>query len=188
MMAMDSSILDTTLNAFGLVTAIVCLYDGTQRIRRAGISKRAAACAAIGVIYFVMYAAYSFWSIKFVNETVAMLSKGVTIPQITEDWGKNFSRQERFENSYLIAKMAYYDHGQLRHYFDQAGTKVLFAPSEDQIREREKNVAVLAKLSYLAELNSNTTLHWVIIALATALFGVIEGRRKSSNISLDADE
>lgn len=183
---MDESVIETVIKAVSLVAAIVCLYSGVRRLRKYGLSKEAATYAAVGFLYLSMCAGYSMWSARFVNEAVTTLSKGTAVPQLADD-GKDLSQQERFEKSHFLARMAYTDHGEIRHYFNQEGVKVLFAPSREELNEREGRVADLAKLSTLAELNANNALQWVVIMVAALLFGLGTVRSKSSNSALDKD-
>lgn len=184
---MDASVIETVMKAVSLVAAIVFLYSGVRRLRKYGISKEAATYAAVGFLYLSMHAGYGMWSARFVNETVTTLSKGTAVPQLADDWGKDISQQERFEKSQFLARMAYTDHGEIRHYFNQEGVKVLFAPSREELNEREGRVADLAKLSFLADLNANNALQWVVIMVAAVLFGLGTARSKSSNSALDKD-
>ena len=161
--------------------AIVCVFDGVRRLSAFGLSKGAVLSAAFGLIYCVGYAGFSYWNHNFQHEASTLLQNGVAVPELPSDWGANFPPKQRAESSLELARAAFGENGKLRFYFDESGKRLLYAPSQIDLDQREKKIAQLAQLQYAAEESSNTPSRWLLVALAAALFGFGWARGQSAN-------
>ncbi len=129
--------------------AVVCVFEGVRRIRALGVSKSAVLSATFGLIYCFGYAGLSYWSHNVQREAWVILDKGADIPELPIDWGANFPPQQRTNASHEIAEAAFSEHGQLRHYFDAAGTRLLFSPTQVDLDHREQKISQLQGLNLL---------------------------------------
>lgn len=167
--------------------AVVCVFEGVRRIRALGVSKSAVLSATFGLIYCFGYAGLSYWSHNVQREAWVILDKGADIPELPIDWGANFPPQQRTNASHEIAEAAFSEHGQLRHYFDAAGTRLLFSPTQVDLDHREQKISQLARLKFAAEESSGSHVQWLFIALSASVLGVWWSRGNLGNPPIRQD-
>ena len=167
--------------------AIVCVFEGFRRISTFGFSKAAVISAAFGLIYCFGFAGFSYSAHNFQRDTLVLLKKGASVPELTPDWGASLSPQQKTNASLSLARTEFSEHGKLRYYFDETGKKQLFSPSQIDLDHREQKVAQLAQLDFAAEKSSEGPARWLFIAIAAALFGFGWSRCKPANSSLNTD-
>ena len=178
---MNASLLNLAFDVAAPTCAIVCIFEGVRRISVFGLSKNATLSAVFGFVYVIGYATFSYSAHNLQLRAAAMLHKGIAIPEQAADWGAHFSPIKKSEISIHIARVAFSEHGQLRYYFDEAGKRLLLAPSQADIDKREIRVAQLAQLDYAAQESSDTSAAWLLTSLAAASFGFVWSRGDTAN-------
>lgn len=161
--------------------AIVCVFEGVLRLRAFGVSKSAVLSAAFGLIYCFGYAGLSYWSHKVQHEAWVIPKRGANIPELPIDWGANPPPQQRANSSHEIAEAAFSEHGHLRHYFDAAGTRLLFSPTQVDLDRREQKLTELARLKFAAEESSSSYVQWLLIPFFASVFGTWWSRGNLGN-------
>ena len=152
--------------------AVVAVFEGVRRTRAFGASKFAVLCATFGLICCLGYSGLNYWSHKVQYEAWVTLSRGANIPDLPIDWGANFPPQQRAKSSHEIAEAAFIEYGKRKHYFDAAGTRVLFSPTQVDLDHREQKITQLATLKFAAEESSGNYVQWLLIPLFAFVFGM----------------
>lgn len=178
---MNTPLLGLAVNIASHTFAIVCIFEGVRRICAIGPSKGAVLSLAFGLLYCVGYAGFSFRANKFQHEASTLLQKEVAVPELPKNWGGNILPKQKSEFSLGLARAAFSESGKLRFYFDESGRRLLYAPSQVDLDQREKKIAQLAQLQYAMEESSNTPASWLLVALAAALFGFGWARGQPAN-------
>lgn len=170
--------------------AVVCVFDGVRRLCAFGVSKSAVLSATFGLIYCLGYAVLGYWSHDVQREAWVLLNRGANIPELPADWGASFPPQQRANASHEIAEAAFSEDGQLRHYFDAAGKRQLFSPTQVDLNHREQKIAQLARFKFAAEVSSGGQVQWLLIALFASVLGVwwSRGNLASRLIRQDASQ
>lgn len=178
---MSTSWLPLAFDVAAHTFAVVCIFEGVRRISAFGPSKSAVFSAAFGFLYCVAYAGFSYWAHNFQHEASGLLQKGVAVPELPGDRGASFPPKQRAESSVELARAAFGENGKLRFYFDESGKRLLYVPSQADLDQREKKVAQLAQLQYVANESAYTPAQWLLVALFAALFGFGWARGQSAN-------
>jgi hypothetical protein len=170
--AMISSWFSVSLEVATHTVAVVCVFEGVRRICAFGVSKSAVLSATFGLIYCFGYAGLSYWAHNVQHEASVILHRGANIPELPIDWGANLPPQQRANSSHEIAEAAFSEHGQLKHYFDAAGARLLFSPTQVDLDHRGKKITQLAKLEFAADESSDSYVRWILVALFASLLGI----------------
>jgi len=157
----------------GGVFASYCLLEGGRRLRVSNMHRTALAMVAFGALYFALFGALAQWSHKLLSEPVDVTSKGRFTSELPQDWGKDMSPEKREASSLSYARIVYLRHGKLVNYFERSGTARPFAPSQDDLRQREATVASDAKLQTMADATSGASVYFWLWGFLCLLFGLV---------------
>ena len=164
----------------GGVFASYCLLEGGRRLRLSNVRRTALAMVAFGAIYFALFGALAHWSHQLLSAPIDTTSQDRFSSELPLDWGKELSPEKREVSSRNYARIAYLRHGKLINYFERSGTARPFAPSQDDIRERETTVASDAKLQAMADATSRASIYLWLWGLMCLLIGLTMANPKGS--------
>ena len=162
--------------------ATIAVFEGTRRLSWARSGLKFGALMLFGIITLGGNAGSSFWMASTLQSTLAVLAE-TELPRLSEAALAQMSPQEREEKTRLLAQVAFGRDGSLTSYLTATGNSVQYAPSEKEIRDRQRLAESLAQLQ--ARLDFIRTQAWILILSLTvgALTGVYVrfsegGRRK----------
>jgi hypothetical protein len=168
--------LDFALNAVGGATAFLCLFDGTRRIGAYGMNRWAVLMTVLAVIFYVLYGSFAYWKYSELTDTLSALQHKPAATQ--PDSGKDLSPEKKEAASLARARQAFMESGTFETYIDRRDEKKLFSPSHEDIRKRERALAMQTQLEYAARDSFTEALLWLITGLLAVLFGFAFSREK----------
>jgi hypothetical protein len=168
--------LEFALNAVGGATAFLCLFDGTRRIGAYGMSRRALLMTSFAVIFYVFYGSFAYWKYSELTDTLSALQHKPVATQ--PDPGKVLSGEKREAASLAQARQAFMQSGTFETYIDRRDEKKLFPPNHEDIRKRERALAIQTQLEYAARDSLTEALLWLITGLLAVLFGFAFSRER----------
>lgn len=186
---MFADLFDLLTSTIGFAFPLVCLFEGMRRIGASGVSRNSVVLAVFGLVFLAPHIGYGYWAHQFQIQTLETVRKGVTIPELPDNWGVDFPPEKRNQGSVELARAAFIEHGRLYRYFTQSGERLVFAPTYADLQEREAKVAGLAKLEASAENTERWPLRLALSTCLVALFGFGFGRTgtKVANPPLNTD-
>ncbi len=168
--------LDFALSAVGGATAFLCLFDGTRRIGAHGMDRRAVLMTGLAVTFYVLYGSFAYWKYYDLTDTLSTLQHKPAATQ--PDSGKGLSPERREAANLARARQAFMRSGTFETYIDRRDEKKLFPPSHEDIRKRERAVAIQTQLEYAARDSFTEALLWLTTGLLAAVFGYAFAREK----------
>ena len=144
----------------------------------------------LGFIFLLSQLGYGYWTHQFQLDVSEIFQKEIEIPEVPEDWGSELLPEKRNMDSHKLARMAFLDHGHLYHYFNMSGERVLFTPTLADLQERERKVAILAKIELSSENTMTVVVRQALTIGLVIVLGVVFGHRRTkvvnSSLKMDA--
>jgi hypothetical protein len=167
----------------------MCLFEGVRQWAASGALRNALLLSSFGLVFMLVHIGYSYWVHKYQIEILSSVEKGLKIPELSVNWGNDMPPESRASGSLELARVAFFEHGRLHHYFDKSGERMLFAPAASDLQERERKVASVARLEASAEDTKDVPLRLVLSTALVAFIGYGFGRAqaKSANPSIKTD-
>jgi hypothetical protein len=156
--------IEFALNVVGGTMAFLCLFEGTRRLGRNGYRRAPFLTALLGLVFFAQYAAFAVWRYVDTTESLA-LRQGMAKPAAQAPMDATRARSA-FIGSGLMAS------------YVEKGEKKAFAPTQDDVRRRERVVATGTLLSLSARASLHEALLWSILAAVALLAGYLFSREK----------
>jgi hypothetical protein len=130
------------------------------------------ACILLGCVYLHLH----YLEEKFF---VSLQKSNKLLIELPENWGDNLNLEEKSKSSLSYASMAYTSTGKIIRYFDKAGNRTLFIPSQSQLTERDRVVETNQSLQDQSNTYYSIAIKWFLSGLAALVLGWMEGRRTS---------
>lgn len=100
-----------------------------------------------------------------------------------DDWGSHLDPEKSAEAKQTMARKIFIDSGKFSEFHNPSGQSQRFMPTEQDIKEREKTLLEIEHLRYTNRTNLNSSLEWLMSAIAAILFGLgfgtLEKRRRA---------
>jgi hypothetical protein len=174
--------LDTVRYAALPTLAVALVFEGVRRLTVRAHRRKAVASLVLGLVLFCLHAAFGYYAHYLQRKVLRLAPGSVTVPELAETWGEDYSPDIRIRNSLLIAKAAYSEYGRLQKHFVEGGRWVLYAPTQEELTDREEMIKQVTAVQYYEQTTEWLPLRWGLIALFSALFGFAAGRvRESAN-------
>jgi len=157
--------LEFVLNVVGGAMAFLCLFEGVRRIGAQGARRQAVLISLLGFTFFAIYGAFAYWRYLDITDTLGLRHRKPPATQAPADVSR--------------ARASFIASGLLASYVER-GDKKSFAPSQDDIRRRERVVAFNTLLAVTARASLYEALLWLILGAAAALSGFLFSREKSA--------
>ena len=157
--------LEFVLNVVGGAMAFLCLFEGVRRLGVQGTRRPAVLISLLGFTFFAIYGAFAYWRYVDITDTLAIRHARPPATQAPAD-------RTRARASFIAS-------GLLAPYVER-GDKKSFAPSQDDIRRRERMVASNTLLAATARASFSEALLWLILGAAAALSGFALSREKKA--------
>jgi hypothetical protein len=182
--------LDFVATTAGGAVAFICLFEGTRRMRAYGIHRTAVLLAAFGTLFCLAHVSFSYWRHVALKDMAQGLPMKMFTDELPPNWGKQLASKERETSSLAMARIGFVESGKFRSYFDQAGERRKFSPSEDDIKSRDAAVVTKARLEDAVGRNFGDALVWLIWAIVAGAFGFgVAGDKRSlpANPTVETD-
>jgi len=171
--------LDFALTAVGGATAFLCLFEGTRRIAAHGVQRKAVFMAALAATFYVVYGGFAYVKYQDLKDQLDTFQQRLIAVEPTAGSVKPLSSEKREASSLARARLAFTDTGTLGNYFDRAGKKRPFVPTQEDVRKRERVVDNLARLSSAARGSFIEAMLWLMTGLLAVFFGFAFSREKA---------
>lgn len=168
--------LDFAVTTAGSAAAFVFLFEGVRRWRAFGIHRTAVIMTALGALFCGGQSGVAYWKYGLMKEMAPTLQRDMFTGELPDDWAPNLDPAKRESSSLAMAKMAFVDTGRFRSYFDKSGERRTYAPTEDDIRQREFAVVTKARFDDATRNSLHDALIWLVWGLVSAAFGFGVGK------------
>jgi hypothetical protein len=150
-----------------LAAALIAAFEGARRIAYDGVTRKRVLVVAAGLIWCAILSALQFYV-----STVDSLKLNLThATELAADWGKDLPPTQREESSRTRASVAYTSTGTLVDYVEASGVRKKYAPTQAELREREKVVALNQQLDTLSQNAYASGFRLILFPLFALLFG-----------------
>jgi hypothetical protein len=163
--------LSFAVDTFGGGCALICLFEGTRRLAARGAGRNAVIMVALGAFYCLFYGGYFLWRYQELRADADTHYGQVYRGELPADWRQEMPGPRREAGSLALARSAFVQSGTLRTYFDAAGARKPFAPSQEDIRRRDRVVAAQTRVGELMRESFWSGLLWLAWGALAVLFG-----------------
>jgi len=176
---MTENWIDFGISVLGGATAFLCLFEGTRRLATYGVHRRAALMTVLAIAVCALYGTFAYWKYLDLKVNLGASQRGPASIHLPAGWGKRFSAERKSSLSLARARRVFVESGTLGEYLDQKGMTRSFAPTEEDLKRRERLVAHYAKLELAARSSLAEALLWLIAAVVAVIFGMAVSLEKA---------
>jgi len=173
---MIESWVDFALSVIGGATAFLCLFDGTRRLFAFGVHRKAVVMTVLSAGICALYGGFAYWKYSDLKATLSMSQRKATAAR-PANWGR-FSPERKEAASLARAHQAFTESGTLGSYIDRSGETRTFAPTQEDLKRRERVVAYYSRTEYTARSSLAEALLWLIVGVVAVLFGIVMSLEK----------
>jgi len=170
--------IDFTISVIGGSTALLCLYEGTRRLATYGVHRRAALMTVMAVAVCGLYGTFAYWKYLDLKLSLGANLRAPVALQLPSGWGKGFSVDRKASLSLSLARRTYVESGKLGEVVAADGQSRTFAPTEEDLKRRERLVAHYARLELAARSTLAEALLWLIAAVVAVVLGLVVSLEK----------
>jgi hypothetical protein len=156
--------IEFALNVIGGSMAFLCLFEGVRRLGRNGWRRAPFLTALLGFVFFAQYGAFAVWRHVDATDSLGMRYQKPAAPAAMDA---------------TRARTAFIASGLMATYVER-GDKKSYAPSQDDVRRRERMVATNTMLNLTARASLYEALLWGILAVVAATAGFLFSREKDA--------
>jgi hypothetical protein len=156
--------IEFVLNVVGGTMAFLCLFEGVRRLGRNGYRRPAFLTALLGFVFFAQYGAFAVW--RHVDAVDSLGTRRGAVKPVAQA-----------PLDATRARGAFIASGLMTSYVEK-GEKKAYAPTQDDVRRRERVVATNTLLSLSARASFYEAILWGILALVASLAGYLFSREK----------
>jgi hypothetical protein len=127
--------------------------------------------AVLGGLFCGAQSGVGYWKYELMKEIAPNLQRDIFAGELPGDWAPNLDPAKRESSSLAMAQMAFTETGRFRSYFDRSGQRRTYAPTEDDVRQREFVVVTKARFDDATRNNLYDALIWLVWGLVSAAFG-----------------
>jgi hypothetical protein len=162
--------------------AVLCLFEGARRLTVVGMHWTGTLVLSLGAFLCLAYGGMAYWKHTVLVDASKMLEKSILSAHLplADDWGTGCCSDKRESSSLAMVRAAFVESGKLHTYFDSAGARRLFAPSQEDLKKREDAVLSNAKIKDSVDAFLWETVHWLVAGVLALLFGFGIGRELRS--------
>ena len=168
---MIESWVDFTLNVIGGATAFLCLFDGTRRLGAYGVHRKAVLMTVLAAGICALYSAFAYWKYSDLKTTLSVSQRKPATTQLPASWGRGLSPERKEAMGLSRARRAFVESGTLGSYLNRSGETKSFAPTQEDLSQRERVVAYYSRAEYGARSSLAEALLWLIMGVVAILFG-----------------
>jgi hypothetical protein len=173
---------------FGICTlwvqliSIVWLFDGSRVVARDGLRRKTVVTLAVGSIMCASWVGLNYWNYVGLIE-LAQVRKNLTHlkPPTADEWSRPASGEEKEEVGRAAARFEFFTFGTLISYLDRNGAWKLFAPSQQEITDREASVKIDGQLETLANDRRNDAFMWAAWGIMAMVSGIVVGKQSKKD-------
>ncbi len=149
--------------------AVIVIFEGSRRLARGERGRRVIGWVAGGAIWCIVNGVVAF----HISSTMESLGIDPNRPvsELRDDWSNKLSPDDREKSSSSYASSIYFSSGTIVSHFDRSGNRQRFAPTQEQIRERESHVALKQQMAQLSLDAYSRGWRWFLSAVLAVLIG-----------------
>jgi hypothetical protein len=162
---------DFALNVISGATAFLCLFDGTRRLFAFGAHRKAVLMTVLAGGICVLYGAFAYWKYADLKATLSANQRKSAATQPPANWGRGLSPERKEVLSLARARQTFMESGTLGSYIDRGGETRTLAPTQEDLKRRERVVTYYSRVEYSSRSSLAEALLWLIMGLVAILFG-----------------
>ena len=156
----------------GFACGLFLLFEGTRRIKLSGLHRRAALMVGAGAIACLVYIGVSLWLQSGFGE-LANPKSTYAVPTIPAGWGANMPPDKREEYSLMLARAQFDQSGTFGKYIGRDGLTKPYAPTEQDIRDRDILHSARDQFAILARVSQRDAVVLVLLMFAAVIGGYV---------------
>ena len=163
---------------FGAV--LVAAYEGTRMLVRGSVNRLSVALLSVSVLVVGI----QFFSSRYLSSHLLGTAQSLRVPSIPDPLHpdlQDLPPEDREDRSRILARARFLDSGELHRHYGSSGTSVTFAPSQQDLKDREAFLRTEAQITNTASdvRASGERLLWLLTAfVAVGLCVGVAQRRK----------
>lgn len=170
---MIESWVDFTLNVIAGAAAFLCLFDGTRRLGAYGMHPKAVLMTVLAAGICALYGAFAYSKYSDLKTTLSISQRQPASTQLPANSGRGLSPEKKEVLSIARARGAFIQSGTLGNYLDRSGETRSFAPTQEDLLQRERFLAYYSRAEYGARSSLAEALLWLILGVVAVLFGFV---------------
>ena len=169
------------------VAVITTVFETTRRLTLKRLPRRGVYLLVAAVVICAGFGSLFFWLHRTSSDLVALSDQNNFKP-LPEDWCKDTTLEVCEKNSKALATSAFMSHGTLMKHVNASGQWVTFQPSQNDISERDKVVAINTQLRDQAVAFARIAWTWWVSLVAALAFGYLTARQQmAANSTAEPD-
>jgi hypothetical protein len=162
---------DFVLNVIAGAVALFCLFDGTRRLGAHGVHRKAVLLILLSASACALYGGLAYQRYADLNGVLSM-GQRKSGPATAAAWSRVTSPEKRELLSQALARDTFRASGTLGPYVDRNGQTRTFAPSQEDLRARERVVAYFSRTEFSARGSLAEALLWLIAGIVAVFLGL----------------
>jgi hypothetical protein len=172
------------------VIALLLLFESCRRLTLHGVRKGSLLMLVGGLAISSATGGIAYFQHRMSSEAVEVLKRPVISKHLPlpDDWGAACCKDTREDQSRKLVQTAFVETGQIHTYIDSSGRRIVYAPTQKDIKEREQRVIADARLEDASRARLSEAVYTMIAALLAAAVGAgmgYEQRKASANSASD---
>jgi hypothetical protein len=167
---MTENLVDFALNVVAGAVALVCLFEGMRRLGAYGVNRKAMLLVVLAASACALYGGFAYQRYADLKTTLAV-SQRKTAPAVVSNRIRSPEKRELLGQA--LARENFRASGTLGPYVDRNGETRTFAPTQEDLRSRERVVVYYAQTEFTARSSLAEALLWLIGAVVAVLLGLV---------------
>ena len=174
------------------VVALLLLFESCRRLTLDGVRKGSLLMLVGGLAISSATGGIAYFQYRISHDAIEVLKRPVISKHLPlpDDWGAACCKDTREDQSRKLVQTAFVETGEIHTYLDASGKRIVYAPTQKEIKEREQRVVSDARLEDASRARLSEAVYALIAALLAALVGVgmgYEQRKASANSTVESD-
>jgi hypothetical protein len=154
----------------------IWIFDGARCVLAQRTTKSVIALGFVGTAYLLGHAAVGAWAARSLDATLGTAFSSAQVVKLPSDVLTQMPPSERVEKTRLLAQMNFASTGVLTAYSSADGTTMTYAPTQSELREREKQLEGLGEARARIQLLRTNACAFVIAVVVAVAAGVASAR------------
>jgi hypothetical protein len=169
-----SNWVNLAFESFAMMAALIAIFEGTRRLACDGTTRKRILAVMAGLIWCALLSAFQF----YISTADSLKMKPLDATELHADWGKALSPTQREESSRMRASAIYSSTGILVDYIAASTERKKYAPTQDELKQREATVIVNQQLDTMSQGAYANGFHLILFPLFALVVGWAVGREQ----------
>jgi|SRR5882672_3004652 len=170
---MIESPMDFALNAIAGAVALLVLFESTRRLGAYGAHRKAVLMFVLSASVCAYYGGFAYQRYGELKARVSASQPKPAQKPVVASWNKASSAEQKELLSQALARESFRTTGTLGQYLGRNGETKGFAPTQEDLKTRERLIASYSREQFAARSTLAESLLWLIAAVVAVFLGLV---------------